>query len=105
MAGPALELPPWRHVAAPDPFPGERGVWALEASWRDRSVEAWPPHVVALDLPEESGPVETIPEHSIHTGMWRRRVYESTGRSGDHNPSCQTRAVRHVTQMVREGLG
>jgi hypothetical protein len=42
-------------------------------------VEVWPPHVVAPDLPRESGSVEATPEHAALVGMWRRRTYESTG--------------------------
>jgi hypothetical protein len=49
VAGPALELPPWQHVAVPDPIPEERGVRAPEANWRDRPIGAWLPHAVAPD--------------------------------------------------------
>jgi hypothetical protein len=43
-----------------------------------RPVEVWPPHVVAPDLPGESGPVEVTPEHPTLVGTWRRQTYKST---------------------------
>jgi hypothetical protein len=42
-------------------------------------VEVWPPHVVALDLPGESGSVEAVLERPALVGMWRRRAYKSMG--------------------------
>jgi hypothetical protein len=61
----------------------------------------WLPHVATLD-PLGSGLVEVRPEHPAHMGTWRCWTYMSTGGgSGDHDPSCQARVVRLVTQKVR----
>jgi hypothetical protein len=92
-----------RHLAVPDPFPGEREVWAPEASPDGQAQRGLAPTRCGAGPPGGSGPLEARPEHPVLVGTWRRRTYMSTGgRSGDHDPSCQARTFRHVTHRTRE---
>jgi hypothetical protein len=46
--------------------------------------------------------VEAILEYLVLMGTWGRRTYMSSGgKSGDHDPNCQVRAVRPVSQRIR----
>jgi hypothetical protein len=71
--------PPWRHVGAPDPFPGERGVRAPEAGPGGQAHRGLAPTRGGARPPGGSGPMEAIPEHPILVGMWRHRTYMSSG--------------------------
>jgi hypothetical protein len=63
----------------PDPFPGEGGSGPPRPVGVVRPVKVWSPHVVASNLPGESGSVEATPEHHALVSTWRRRTYKSTG--------------------------
>jgi hypothetical protein len=53
------------------PLPGgNKGVQAPEASWRDRPVGVWHPHVASPDPLVGSGPVEAIPKYLALMGSW-----------------------------------
>jgi hypothetical protein len=79
MVGLALQPPPWRHVAAPDPFPGEREVRAPEASPNGQAHRGLAPTRGGAGPPGGFGSVETILEHPALVGTWRRQTYKSTG--------------------------
>jgi hypothetical protein len=93
MVWPALQSA-WRHMAAPDPFPGEGGSGPLKPVGVVRPVGVWPPHVVAPDLPGESGSVEAAPEHPALVGTWKHRTYKSTGEV--RRPRSQLSGLGHA---------
>jgi hypothetical protein len=91
-----------QHVAAPDLFPGVRGVRAPKAGPDGQAQRGLAPARGGAGPPGGSEPMEAKPEHLVLVGTWRRRTYVSTGgRSGDHDPSCQAWAVCPVTQRAK----
>jgi hypothetical protein len=89
----------WRHRTPPV---GKRGVRTPEASWRDRPIGVWLPHVAhrnPLGCPSLWRPYpSTLPSWA----RGGRRTYKSSGgRSGDHGPSWQVRTIRPVSQRTR----
>jgi hypothetical protein len=101
VAGPAPLPLQGRHVAAPDPFlggGGSRPPRPVGAVW---PVMVRPSHVAAPDpwgVRVRRGYLRApLPSWACGgPGPLRAR-----GRSGDHGPSCQARAVCHVTQKTR----
>jgi hypothetical protein len=105
VVGPAPLLPRRRHVAAPDPFPGGGGSGPLEAG---RSS-----HACGGLAPTRGGPrppwgVRVRGGHPrAPLPSWARGgpgPIRARSRSEDHDPSCQARAVCHVTQRTRRRL-
>jgi hypothetical protein len=84
-------------VAAPDPFPGVRGVRAPEAGPDGQAQRGLAPTCGGVGPPEGSEPVEDRSEHLVLVDTWRHRTYVSTGegqetmipavRPGPHAPS------------------
>jgi hypothetical protein len=94
--------PSWSLLGDTVPLPRGREVRDPEASPGGQAHRGLAPTRGGAGHPGGSGPVEAIPEHPVLMGTWRHRTYKSTGgRSGDHDPNCQARAVRLVTQRPR----
>jgi hypothetical protein len=100
-----------RHVAGPAPLPPQgrhrtpsrgRGVRAPEAGWSGLACDGL---AITRDGPGPPWGVrvrEGYPRAPLPS--WARGgpgPLRARGRSEDHDPSCQVRAVRHVTQKTR----
>jgi hypothetical protein len=100
-AGPGVATLVARGGAGPLPR-GNRGVRAPEASWRDRPIGVWLPHVAAPDPLEGPGLWRPSPSTLPSWARGGRWTYMSSGgRSGDHGLSCQVRTVHPVSQRTR----
>jgi hypothetical protein len=93
-----------RHMAAPDPFSGEREVRAPEASPDGQAQRGLAPTRGGAEPPGGSGPVEAIPEHPVLVGTWRHRTYMST----EGGPETMISAVRpgpYAPSPIGQGRG